>query len=128
MSLLVMLVLVCVVILLVLVLAWWLAGRMKRSYEADPAGRLVARQLRVSPQCVQRLGELSREPVLLKLEDGVLWFQVDDLRMAPVAVAPGSAVGALREAGAAASTEFGEAWVVLVRPTPPDKLVVHRLS
>jgi len=127
-SLLVLLIIVVVFVLLALVLAWWLAGRMKRFIEEDPAATLVSRKLTVTVRCVERLQQLSAEPVLMKLEDGILRYQVDDRRLAPVAVAPGESATALREAGVVLSAQFGPKWVALVRPEPPDGLAVDRLS
>jgi len=127
-SLLALLIIVVVFVLLTLVLSWWVAGRMKSSIEQNPAATLVSRRLTVTSRCVEHLRGLSSEPVLLKLEDGILRYQVDDRRMAPVAVAPGESAAALREAGVAVSTQFGQRWVALVRPEPPDGLTVNRLS
>jgi hypothetical protein len=121
-------IIVVVFVLLTLVLSWWVAGRMKRSIERNPGATLVSRKFTVTSRCVAHLQGLSAEPVLLKLEDGILRYQVDDRRMAPVAVAPGESAAALREAGAAVSAQFGQRWVALVRPEPPDGLMVNRLS
>jgi hypothetical protein len=127
-SLLALLIIVVVFVLLLLILSWLVAGRMKKSIEYDPAATLVSRKLTVTARCVEHLQGLSAGPVLLKFEDGILRYQVDDHRMAPIAVAPGQSATALREAGVAVSAQFGQKWVALVKPEPPDGLTVDRLS
>lgn len=122
-----LMVIVGIVLLGLLVTVWLLATRVKRRIEtADEA--VVSRTVKVSDGCVQRLRTLSEQPVLLKLDEGVLRYQVDDRPMAPVAVAPGSAAVALREVGAAVGVLFGERWVVLVHRVGADELAVDRLS
>ncbi|NLG64905.1 MAG: hypothetical protein GX537_04805 [Actinobacteria bacterium] len=122
-----LLVLVGVSVPVLLAFAWLAATHVKRRIDTPP-GTIVSHTVRVSAACVHRLRELSDQPLLLKLEDGVLRYQADDRPMAPVAVAPGLAPVALREVGVALSGKFGESWVAVVRLASPETVVADRLS
>ena len=129
MSLGTLLIVVLVVLAVVLVAGFVAATRVKRRIDADkPVAARVKRTVKVSPACVERLRILSREPVLVKLEEGVLRFQADKRPLAPVAVAPGEGAKALREVGTVLVTEFGAHWVAVVQPVSEDAISVDRLA
>jgi hypothetical protein len=129
MSLGTLLIVVLIVLAVLLVGGFAAATRVKRRIDHDkPVAVRVKRTVKVTPACVERLRVLSQEPVLLKLEEGVLRFQVDRRPLAPAAVAPGDAAKALREVGTVLVTEFGAHWVAVVQPTAEDTLSVDRLA
>jgi hypothetical protein len=121
---------VLVVLVAVLVAVYVAGTRVKRRIESEAAPTPVSakRTLKVTPACVARLRALSEEPVLMKLNEGVLRYQVGTRPMAPVAVAPGEAGTALREVGTALVTEFGAHWVAVVKPAAEDAVSIERLA
>jgi hypothetical protein len=120
---------VLVGLVVLLVGAWYAATRVKQRIDAEaPAAARARRALKVTPACVVRLRALSDEPLLLKLDDGVLRYQVGNRPMAPAAVAPGESATALREVGSALVTEFGAHWVAVVQPSAEDSVAVDRLA
>lgn len=124
-----LLIIVLIVLAALLMAAWYAATRVKhRIDEEAPAAVHARRTVKVTSACVERLRILSEEPVLLKLGDGVLRYQVGNRPIAPAAVAPGEAATALREAGTALVTEFGVRWVAVVHPVGEDALNVDRLA
>ena len=129
MSLGTLLIVVLVVLAVVLVAGLVVATRVKRRIDTDkPVAVRVKRTIKVSPACIDRLRILSSEPVLVKLEEGVLRFQADKRPLAPVAIAPDEAGKGLREVGTVLVTEFGAHWVAVVHPVSEDALSVDRLA
>ena len=129
MSLGALLIVVLIVLAVLLVVGFAAATRVKRRIDTDkPVAVRVTRTVKVTSACVENLRVLSQEPVLLKLDEGVLRFQVDKRPLAPAAVAPGGAAKALREVGTVLVTEFGAHWVAVVQPVADDALTVDRLA
>jgi len=66
----------CVVVLAVVLVPACCGHPVKRRIDTDkPVAVRVKRTIKVSPACIDRLRILSSEPVLVKLEEGVLRFQ-----------------------------------------------------
>jgi hypothetical protein len=129
MSLGTLLIVVLIVLAFLLVAGFVVATRVKRRIDTEKLVEVrVKRTVKVSPACVVGLRALSQEPVLLKLDDGVLRYQADKRPLAPAAVAPGDGAKALREAGTVLVTEFGAHWVAVVQPGAEDALTVDRLA
>ena len=129
MSLGTLLIVVLIVLAVVLVGGFVAATRVKRRIDTDkPVAVRAKKTIKVSPACVERLRILSAEPVLVKLEEGVLRFQADKRPLAPVAIAPDEAGKGLREVGTVLVTEFGAHWVAVVQPVGDDTVSVDRLA
>jgi hypothetical protein len=129
MSLGTLLIVVLIVLAVVLVGGFVAATRVKRRIDTDkPVAVRAKKTITVSPACVERLRILSAEPVLVKLEEGVLRFQADKRPLAPVAIAPDEAGKGLREVGTVLVTEFGAHWVAVVQPVGDDTVSVDRLA
>jgi hypothetical protein len=124
-----LLIVVIVVLAILLVAGFMAATRVKRRIDSDKIVAVRAkRTVKVSTGCVERLRILSQEPVLLKLEEGVLRFQADKRPLAMVTAAPGEGAKALREVGTVLVTEFGAHWVAVVQPVSEDAISVDRLA
>lgn len=129
MSLGTLLIVVLIVLAFLLVAGFVVATRVKRRIDTEKLVEVrVKRTVKVSLACVVGLRALSQEPVLLKLDDGVLRYQADKRPLAPAAVASGDGAKALREAGTVLVTEFGAHWVAVVQPVAEDALTVDRLA
>ena len=124
-----LLIVVVIILAILLVAGFVTATRVKRKIDSDKIVAVRAkRTVKVSAGCVERLRILSPEPVLLKLDEGVLRFQADKRPLAPVAAAPGEGGKALREVGTVLVTEFGAHWVAVVQPAAEDAISVDRLA
>lgn len=124
-----LIIVVVVMLLALMTAAWWVARRVKKRLDrAVPGAKHERRTVRVSPGCVQRLRVLTGDPLLLKLGDSVLGYQIGQQPMTPAVLAPGDTRQALREVSSALVTEFGARWVVVVRPASDESLMVDRIS
>ena len=124
-----LIIVVLVILVVLLVASWYVARSVKQRVDAElPTSIHMRRTVKVTPACVVRLRTLTDEPVLLKLHDGVLRYQVGNRPMTPAAVAPGESAVALREVGTALVTEFGAHWVAVVQPSAEDSVTVDRLG
>jgi hypothetical protein len=116
-------------LLALLVIFWLVATRVHhRLQEASPVMGPVRRTVQVTAGCAETLRQLSDEPVLLKLESGVLRYQVGKRPLAPAMVAPGAAAAALKEVGGVLVSIFGARWVAIVKVSEHDSLTVDRLA
>jgi hypothetical protein len=118
-----------IILVAALAVAWSVTARVKQRVDGDkPVAVPSRRTVQVTTACVERLRVLSQEPVLLKFDDGMLRFQIDDRPMLPAAVAPNGAAAALREVGTVLIREFGAHWIAVVQPAAEDALIVDRLA
>jgi hypothetical protein len=115
---------------IVMLVAWWYARRVKRDLDAAPASFASARGVvDIAPASIQKLLQLSAEPILLKQTPEGVRVQVDQRPMLPLmAFAGQQATGALAETAAAVTERYGMRWVVLVSATDDGRLSVQRLA
>jgi hypothetical protein len=109
-------------LLALLVIFWLVATRVHHRLQE------ASRTVQVTAGCAETLRQLSDEPVLLKLESGVLRYQVGKRPLAPAMVAPGAAAAALKEVGGVLVSIFGARWVAIVKVSEHDSLTVDRLA
>jgi uncharacterized membrane protein len=116
--------------LVALVIAWFLAGRVKRRLDDEPPGVAGASAtVRIAPANAHELRALTTEPILLKQTVDGVRVQIDDRPMVPLAVFMGKDVSAaLRETSVAVSDVFGPLWTVLVTAREGGEVTVSRLS
>lgn len=120
-----------VVAIVALVLVWYFARRMKTDLDTSPGSVTGARAvLELSPRSVDRLRELSAEPILLKQGEEGVRVQIEHRPMLPLMafVGKGEVSAALNEAAARVSEQWGPKWVVLLSARDDGTVSAQRLA
>lgn len=111
--------------------AWWYARRLKQDLDAAPPAQVAAPRgtIQLAPVSIDKLRQLTPEPILLKQSAEGVRVQIDHRPMLPLAAfAANQAGGAITEAAAAVTQRYGLKWVVLVNPSEDGKVTVQRLA
>jgi len=116
--------------LVALALVWLYARNVKRDLDESPgdiAGKHAS--LTMTPGSIQKLRELSGEPILLKQSEDGVRVQIEHRPMLPLMAFVGRDVSAaLNEAAALVSEKWGPRWVVLLSARDDGQVTVQRLS
>ncbi len=115
---------------IVMLIAWWYARRVKEDLDTAPPSFAAARGVvDIAPASIEKLLQLSAEPILLKQTPEGVRVQVEQRPMLPLmAFAGQQATGALAETAAAVTERYGMRWVVLVSATDDGRVSVQRLA
>jgi hypothetical protein len=120
-----------VVALIALVVIWYYARRVKNDLDTSPTGFTGARAvLQLTPEHCSRLRELSAEPILLKQGEEGVRVQIEHRPMLPLMAFAGQGAvgGALYEAAARVSEQWGPKWVVLLAAREDGTVSAQRLA
>lgn len=112
------------------IVAWRYGSRLKQKLDHPVQPAPTTREvLAISPDAAAALRLLTSEPILLKMSEGGLRFQIDNRPMVTTAALAGQpAHWAVAESAAAITRCFGAQWVALVQPTADDEVTVQRLA
>jgi len=118
------------VALAALVAVWVYARWVKRDLDTAPTAVAGAKaSLDLHPASVERLRELSEEPILLKQSEEGVRVQIEHRPMLPLMAFVGQDVSAaLNEAAMHVSEEWGPRWVVLLTATDDGSVSAQRLA
>ena len=113
-----------------LVVVWWLAHRVKTGLDESPGGAAGARTtLELASVNVERLRELSAEPILLKQSEEGVRVQIEHRPMLPLMAFVGKDVsGAITEAAGRITQQWGPKWVVLLTASEDGRVSAQRLA
>jgi hypothetical protein len=120
-----------VVALAALVVVWYLARRVKSDLDSSPTGATGARAvLQLTPENCAHLRALSPEPILLKQGEEGVRVQIEQRPMLPLMAFAGQGAvgGALNEAAARVSQQWGPKWVVLLAAREDGSVSAQRLA
>jgi hypothetical protein len=120
-----------VVALVALVAVWYFARRMKNELDTSPSAVAGSRtSLELTEETARRLHELSVEPILLKQGEEGVRVQIEHRPMLPLMafVGKGEVSGALNEAAARVSEQWGPRWVVLLNARDDGTVSAQRLA
>jgi hypothetical protein len=129
-SLAITIVLFVTVALIGLAAVWWYATRVKRELD-DTSGVVAGARgvIELSPESVERLRELTSEPILLKQSEEGVRVQIEHRPMMPLRAFLGrDAAATLQEVAGEVSERYGVKWVVLVDAGDPERVTVKRLA